>query len=73
MGKENLGQPSGTNKSDKGTGVPSNITPENIEQNREMTEKYITEDNEISDSIRTNNPNRNTDKEDATNAGGYVN
>ena len=66
------GKPSGVNKSD-GTGVPQNIQPVPAGGRENDQEKYINEDGEISEHVRTNNPNRNVDKEDATNAGGYKN
>ena len=61
------GQPSGTNKSE-GTGTPSKI-----ENNEELTRKYTDDDKKLDKNVRTNNENRNTSKEDATNAGGYKN
>ncbi len=61
------GQPSGTNKSE-GTGTPSKI-----KNDEELTRKYTNEDKNIAKEVRTNNQNRNTSKEDATNAGGYKN
>lgn len=59
------GQPSGANKSE-GTGTPSKIR-----NDKKLTEKYTEEDKKIADGIRTNDTNRNTQKEDPTNAGGY--
>lgn len=35
------------------------------------TERYTNDDESIGDDVRTNHPNRNTSKDDATNAGGY--
>lgn len=65
------GQPSGTNKSDQGTGIPTDKYVNNMERNDELTEKYTDDNKDIADSVRSNNPNRNVDKTDATNAGGY--
>lgn len=73
MQADHNGQPSATNKSE-GTGMPSNFTDEKLQQDAELTEKYTNEaGDEIAEGVRTNNPNRNTDKVDATNAGGYKN
>lgn len=71
---ENKGRPSGDNKSDMGTGVPQkNIENKDLDRDKEITEQYTNQNKEVSDSVRQNNPNRNTDKTDATNAGGYKN
>ncbi len=67
------GSPAGGSNSDKGTGVPMNDSGKNRERNDDLTEKYTDDDNQIAEGVRTNNPNRNVDKEDATNAGGYRN
>lgn len=72
MGKDHRGQPSGTNKTE-GTGVPTDKYTENLQRDQELTEKYTDGENEVAGHIRQNNPNRNVDKEDATNAGGYRN
>jgi hypothetical protein len=66
------GKPSGVNK-EEGTGVPQNIQPAPSGGRENDSEKYINEDGEVSEQVRTNHPNRNVDKEDATNAGGYKN
>ncbi|WP_207493448.1 hypothetical protein [Aridibaculum aurantiacum] len=72
MGQDHVGQPSGTNKSgEQSTGIPSDL--EKMEKDQELTDMYTKDDQDIADHIRTNNPNRNVDKEDATNAGGYKN
>lgn len=70
MGKDHRGQPSGTNK-EEGLGLRPTISPEDIEQDQQMTEKYTTGEDELADNVREMHPNRNTDKDDATNAGGY--
>ena len=69
--RQDKGQPSGTNKSDAGTGVPTDKFVDNMERNDELTEKYTDDNQNIADSVRSNNANRNVDKPDATNAGGY--
>ena len=68
--RSDKGQPSGTNKSNKGTGVPATFDKD-MERDKELTQEYTENDQEVSDSVRQNNSNRNTDKADATNAGGY--
>jgi hypothetical protein len=67
------GKPSGANKSENKTGVPSNSTPDKMPQNQDMTEKYTEDENDVADNVQVRHPNRNTDKNDATNAGGYKN
>lgn len=74
---EQKGKPSQSGKTDD-TGIPQNITPKDNDATRATdqqfdTEKYVTDDGKLSEDIRLKNPNRNTDKEDATNAGGYKN
>ena len=72
MGKDHRGHPSGVNKSDEGTGVPAGDKyVEDLKRDEELTNQYTDEDEGIADSVRKNNPNRNTDKGNATNAGGY--
>lgn len=66
------GMPSGVNKSE-GTGIPQKLENKDLERDKELTEDFTDKDTEISDDVRTNNPNRNVDKTDATNAGGYKN
>lgn len=66
------GQPSGTNKSE-GTGSPSNMQPGKNAKDKRLTEKYTNKDQSVASHVKTNNDNRNTDKEDSTNAGGYRN
>jgi hypothetical protein len=72
MGKDHRGHPSGVNKSDDGTGIPAGGKfVEDPKRDEELTDKYTDDEREISGNIRQNNPNRNSDKDDATNAGGY--
>lgn len=73
MGKDHKGQPAGTNNQESKTGVPSKMETENRKQNDHLTDRYTQNDQEIPDGIREINPNRNTDKTDATNAGAYRN
>jgi hypothetical protein len=67
------GKPSGINKPEETTGVPTNLTPDNADLNQEQTEKYTEDDTRIAENIREKNPNRNVNKEKATNAHGYKN
>ena len=67
------GKPSGINKPKKTTGIPSNFTPDSTKQDEQQTQKYTEDDTRIAGHIRERNPNRNVDKEKATNAHGYKN
>ena len=74
MGRDNRGHPSGVNKSDDGTGIPSGGKfVEDPKRDEELTNRYTDEDRDVSGDIHQNNSNRNADKGDATNAGGYKN
>ncbi len=72
MSSDKKGTPSGINKT-AGTGIPENMEGKDLEKDKEITKKYTENDQEISNNVKTNNPNRNIDKTDATNAGGYKN
>jgi hypothetical protein len=72
MAKNHRGRPSNTN-GEQGTGKPAKLQPEDLHKNDEMTEKYTDDDSEIGENVQTRHPNRNTDKGDATTAGGYKN
>jgi hypothetical protein len=63
------GKPSGVNKPENGTGIPS----DNLKNNEELTGKYTENDEKISEQVRVKHPNRNVDKLHPTNAGGYKN
>ncbi len=65
------GQPSATNKSEEGTGTPARVAQEDLRYDQNMTEKYTDDDENVADHVREMHPNRNTDKDNATNAGGY--
>ena len=67
------GSPAGANKSDQGTGIPADKYNEDMQRDQELSDKYTKDEEEVADHVRQNNPNRNVDKEDATNAGGYRN
>ena len=64
------GNPSGTNKEKSKTGVPS-TTPERSGRDEQISEKYTEEENETGNNVHVTHPNRNTDKDNATNIGGY--
>jgi hypothetical protein len=66
------GKPSGINKSE-GTGMPSDFKPEDLNTDKEVTRKYTDDDKKPAEKVRITHPNRNVDKGDATNAGGYKN
>ena len=72
MSNENQRTPSDIDKT-TGTGIPENMNDKDLVKDKEITEKYTDEDKDIAGNVQTNNPNRNTDKTDATNAGGYKN
>jgi hypothetical protein len=67
MGKDHRGKPSGIDKNESETGIPSQPGRGDTRQ----TEKYTDNDQRISDNVHTGHPNRNTNKENSTNAGGY--
>lgn len=65
------GKPSGVNKPEPRTGTPSQVSDDNRTNDERLTEKYTDGEGGISDGTHTMNPNRNVDKDDATNIGGY--
>jgi hypothetical protein len=71
MGKDHRGQPSGVNKSE-GTGIPAGKHTDDLKRDETLTNTY-TDGDDLAEGVRTNNPNRNVDKDDATTAGGYKN
>jgi hypothetical protein len=72
MSNREKGSPAGANKSE-GTGTPADKFNDNLERDQELTEKYTDGKDGLAEHVREINPNRNVDKEDATNAGGYKN
>lgn len=70
MAKENKGQPTASNKSE-GMGLITDMENQNLKKFKKMTDKYMDDDDELSDHVRKENPNRNLDKEDPTSAGPY--
>jgi hypothetical protein len=69
----NKGKPSGLNKPEEGTGVPSDLKPRNLNKDEALTKEYTDDDKKLADHVRSKHPNRNVDKEKATNAHGYKN
>lgn len=70
MSRRDKGKPSGVNKQE-GLGLKPDMPPEKLEQDEQMTEKYTSGDDEPAENLPLRHPNRNTDKNDATNIGGY--
>lgn len=66
------GKPSGKGKAE-GTGIPNNIQPGNMKNDEELTRKYTDNDEQLAERIPAKHPNRNVNKKEATNAGGYKN
>jgi hypothetical protein len=68
------GKPSGINKpGNKATGVPSDFKPAHLKRDKKVRKKYITDEEKIAEGVKTKHPNRNVNKPNATNAGGYKN
>jgi hypothetical protein len=70
MGRDRKRQPSGQNK-EEGLGIKPVMSSENLEGSDEMTKKYTKDEDELAENVKEGHPNRNTDKDDSTNAGGY--
>lgn len=70
MRKDLKGQPSGSNKSE-GTGLSTDMQNQDLKKDEEMTEKYIAKPDKVADDVHVRHHNRNTSKENSTNAGGY--
>jgi len=63
MSRDHVGEPGGTGKEQHQTGIPTKMHPEDMPMQQDMTEKYTEDDNDLADHVRTNNPNRNTQKD----------
>jgi hypothetical protein len=63
---EEKGKPSGINKSE-GTGIPSKPASADINKNEQLDNELANDDK----NLPRGKPNRNVDKDDATNKGGY--
>jgi hypothetical protein len=57
------GKPSG-NKPAEGTGIPQVVNDKTMPQDERMTDRYTNDDQEIKESVRTANPNRNVNKDE---------
>lgn len=66
------GKPSGRTKPE-GTGTPSHVEGVKLKKDEKLTEKYTDDDKRMAASVKSKHPNRNVNKTDATNAGGYKN
>ena len=53
------------------THIDPNRENENKNQSEKVSQKYMDDKDDLVDGVREMNPNRNVDKDDATNAGGY--
>jgi hypothetical protein len=70
MAKDHKGEPSGSNK-EEGLGIKPVIPAENLEINDDAREKHTKDENELAKNVKERHPNRNRNKGDSTNAGGY--
>ena len=66
------GKPSGKTKSE-GTGIPSHVDNKNLNRDIKLTEQYTDDDRRMAASVKSRHANRNVNKKEATNAGGYKN
>jgi hypothetical protein len=65
------GKPSGVNKPMDGTGVPTRVNDENMPNDQRLSDEYTRDDEGLAEGVRQMHPNRNVDKDEATNIGGY--
>jgi hypothetical protein len=65
------GMPSGLNKSENGTGIPSKISDDNAKLDNKITKKYTKDDKSIAEQVPLRHRNRNVNKSNATNIHGY--
>ena len=63
MARDHVPTPGNTSKEHNQTGTPNKMQPENKPVNDDITERYTADDQDVADHVRTNNPNRNTDKD----------
>lgn len=61
---EHHGKPSGENKSESATGIPSKLDPASEKLNEQSTDKYTNDDDRIKENIQVAHPNRNTGKDE---------
>lgn len=65
------GKPAGGNQPLQGTGIPAKINDGNMPNDERLSEEYTRDEESIQEGVREMHPNRNVDKDDATNIGGY--
>lgn len=53
------------------TQIDSERSEDNVSQDEKIRKKYTDDNDDLAEGVREMNPNRNVDKDDATNAGGY--
>jgi hypothetical protein len=56
------GKPAGGGHPAQGTGVPTKINDENMANDQRLSEEYTRDEEEVKESVREMNPNRNVDK-----------
>lgn len=64
------GKPSSADKSG-GTGLRPDLPLDQVEQDRKLTDMYTEDGEKVKQNVHMRHRNRNPDKNDATNAGGY--
>ncbi len=70
MGRDHKGQPSGSNKKES-IGIKPVMPAENLERNEEIRKKYTKNEDKLAENVKQRQPNKDTNKEDSTNAGDY--
>ena len=70
MGKDHRGQPAGSNKRED-SGIKPVMSSENLEGSEKMRKKYTKDEDRLADNIKGKHPNRNRNKGNSTNIGGY--
>ena len=68
-----MGNPAGGGRPMQGTGVPTKVNDDNMANDERLTRQYTRDEEGISEGVREMHPNRNVDKGNATNSGGYKN
>jgi hypothetical protein len=66
MGKDHRG----SNKQ-KGLGIKPVLSSENLEGSDEISKKHTKDEEQFAGNVKEKQPNRNTNKGNSTNAGGY--
>jgi hypothetical protein len=65
------GKPSGIDKPMEGTGIPTKVNDDNMENDERLSDEYTRDEEDVTEGVREMHPNRNVGKDDATNIGGY--